>query len=308
MGRGRTPRNLPATLPPRGRNPTIRAVPKRRIESGRAGRARAAAAPRASYRLTLEYDGTRYHGWQEQPNARTVAGALRLAAEALFAAPVELGGSGRTDAGVHALAQIAHLRSGHPLEPRAIQHGLNDRLPPDIHVLWVEPSAAGFDARRDARGRSYLYQVATRRTAFLKRFVWWIKDPLRLEPMQNAARLLLGRHDFHDYCEQPRQQRSTIVVVESVELAAQGDLILFRIVASHFLWKMVRRVVGLLAAVGRGALTAEQAFGALDRRAPAPPLGHSAPPAGLFLERVLYPGSPALEPIAPALPLRTPRC
>jgi tRNA pseudouridine38-40 synthase len=256
--------------------------------------------------VTLEYDGTRYHGWQEQVQARTVAGALRQAAESLFGGPVQVGGSGRTDAGVHALAQVAHLRVGQPHSPRSIQFGLNDRLPPDIHVLAVQPARADFDARRDARARSYLYQVATRRTAFLKRFVWWVKDPLELEPMQQAAAGLVGRHDFRHYCEQPRQQRSTIVVVESAELAAAGDLILFRIVASHFLWKMVRRVLGLLVAVGRGALTIEAAFGALDDRAPAPPLGHSAPPAGLFLERVLYPDSAPLEPLAPGLPLRSP--
>ncbi|HVS01975.1 MAG TPA: tRNA pseudouridine(38-40) synthase TruA, partial [Thermoanaerobaculia bacterium] len=202
----------------------------------------------ATYRLTLEYDGTRFRGWQVQQNARSVAGELHRALAAAGAEGGELGGSGRTDAGVHALAQVAHLRLRRPIDPGRLRRELNAALPPDIHVLALEPAAGRFHARHDALSRSYLYQVSRRRTAFAKRFVWWVKSPLDVAAMQQAATIFVGRHDFRLFCQRPEEQASTLVEVEGVEVAAAGALVLVRIVASHFLWKMVRRVVGTLVA------------------------------------------------------------
>src|SRR5712691_11849462 len=153
-----------------------------------------------AYRLTIEYEGTRYRGWQEQQNARSVMGELRRALSeatgvAESAAEIrDLGGAGRTDAGVHALAQTAHLRLARAIEPAAFRRAVNDRLPPDIHVLAVERAAADFHARHGAVARSYLYQVSRRRTALAKRFVWWVKSPLDAGRMAAAAALLSGRH------------------------------------------------------------------------------------------------------------------
>src|SRR6185295_10667252 len=207
-----------------------------------------------TYRLTLEYEGTRYHGWQEQKNARSVSGELRRAVEEAGATVRELGGSGRTDAGVHALAQVAHLRLAGKVDAEAFRREVNDRLPADIHVLSLTPASDRFHSRHDAVSRSYLYQISRRRTALAKRWVWWVKRGLDTARMAEAAALLKGRHDFRLFCERPGEQPGTVVVVESAEVTTAGALILVRLSASHFLWKMVRRVVGTLVQLGAGDL------------------------------------------------------
>lgn len=261
-----------------------------------------------SYRLTVEYEGTRFRGWQEQANARSVAGELRRAVEEVVGARVSLGGAGRTDAGVHALAQVAHLATPRALPPAELLFAINERLPPEINLLAVELAPKRFHARHDASARSYLYQIARRRTAFAKRHVWWVRAPLALPPMRQAAALLAGRHDFARFCERSEEQESTLVEVERVELAEVGALLLVRLVASHFLWKMVRRLVGALVKVGAGELPLEE-FAALLRVDPRAarhnPAAWTAPPSGLFLERVLYAGDPPLPPLAPAVAVAT---
>jgi tRNA pseudouridine38-40 synthase len=259
-----------------------------------------------TYRLTLEYDGTRYHGWQVQQNARSVAGEVHRALGQAGVDVIELGGSGRTDAGVHALAQVAHLRVRRRAEPQRLRRDLNDALPPDVHVLAVEPASERFHARHDAVSRSYLYQIATRRTAFHKRFVWWVRQPLDVGRMRTAAGLLAGRHDYHAFCERPREQESTLVVVEGCELLEVESLLLVRLVASHFLWKMVRRVVGALVRVGAGELSSDDLRGLLDRSRELPVATWTAPPSGLFLERVLYAGEAPLASLRPATPVGLP--
>ena len=250
-----------------------------------------------TYRLDLEYEGTRYSGWQEQKNARAVAGELRQAILKTGAQVAELGGSGRTDAGVHALGQVAHLRLRKEVDPAAFQDAVNDTLPADIHVLAVTPADDRFHARHDAVSRSYLYQIARRRTAFAKRHVWWVKRSLDVEAMARAAKALEGRHDFALFCEKPQEQTSTVVVVERVEIVEEGALILVRLTASHFLWKMVRRVVGALVKVGAGEWSEETIRRLVEGDASAAPEGTAkgtAPPSGLFLEKVRYSGDPAL--------------
>jgi tRNA pseudouridine38-40 synthase len=217
-----------------------------------------------TYRLTLEYDGTRYHGWQEQQNARSIAGELRRALEEVVGPVGEIGGSGRTDAGVHALAQSAHLRLARAVAPEQVRWEVNARLPPDIHLLAMEPAPAGFHARHSAVSRSYLYQISRRRTAFGKRYVWWVRRALDEGRMAAAAALVAGRHDFRLFCERPAEQPSTVVVVEGVEIAVDGALLLVRFRASHFLWKMVRRLTGALVRVGAGEVSAERFAGLLD--------------------------------------------
>ena len=224
---------------------------------------------------------------------------------------VEIGGAGRTDAGVHALAQVAHLRSDRRLNAGELGRKLNDNLPADINVLKVEQAPKDFHARRSAVARSYLYQVSTRRTAFAKQFVWWVKDDLDFEAMRKASALLVGRHNFLNFSEPGNDDRSTIVVVDDVEMALAADLVLFRITASHFLWKMVRRIVGTLVELGRGNTT-QTVFANLlrpermrDRFTDFKVAAHTAPPSGLFLERVMYDRSERLELIAPAFAVRS---
>jgi tRNA pseudouridine38-40 synthase len=241
-----------------------------------------------TWKLTLEYEGTRYRGWQAQKNTdRTVQGVLLRSARELLGADATAGGAGRTDAGVHALAQVAHLRARRTLPPAEILRGLNDLLPHDVNVLSVEPAAPGFHARHDAVARTYLYRISRRRTAFEKRSVWWVRDPLDPVLMSAAAALFLGRHDFASFSENAEGQDSTIVVVESSEVLDRGNEIHFRIEASHFLWKMVRRLAGTLVEVGRGNLDAA-AVARLLRERSSRPAAWTAPPSGLFLENVRY--------------------
>jgi len=241
-----------------------------------------------AWKLTLEYDGTRYRGWQAQKNTeRTVQGVLLRAARELLGPDATAGGAGRTDAGVHALAQVAHLKARRKLAPGEILRGLNEALPHDVNVLSVEPAAPTFHARHDAVSRTYLYRISRRRTAFDKRYVWWVRDRLDFSAMARAAALFRGRHDFASFCENPEGRESTIVVVESSEVIDWAHEIHYRVEASHFLWKMVRRLVGTLVEVGRGNLTAANVEKLLRERSPAP-AAWTAPPSGLFLETVKY--------------------
>jgi tRNA pseudouridine38-40 synthase len=252
-----------------------------------------------TWKITLEYDGTKYSGWQEQQNARTVQGQLRKAAEDFFGPPVDLHGAGRTDAGVHALAQVAHLRirlkpGGEPRRYGTvqIQRALNDRLPSDISILEVEDAPNTFHARHDAISRTYLYRVSTRRTAFEKKYVWWVKERLDVPSMSRAARMLIGRHNFATFRapDPSRPDESTIVVVNSSEIEADGDLILFRITASHFLWRMVRRLAGVLVKIGAGELSSDEFLRMLEGKSDPrfDVAAWTAPSAGLFLESVTY--------------------
>jgi len=241
-----------------------------------------------TWKLTLEYDGTRYRGWQAQANTeRTVQAVLLRAAREVFGADAVAGGAGRTDAGVHALAQVAHVKARRTLPPVEIRQGLNDALPHDVNVLSVEPAASAFHARHDALSRTYLYRISRRRTAFDKRYVWWVRDRLDFPAMEKAARLFRGRHDFFSFCENPEGQQSTIVVVGASEVAERGHEIHFRVEASHFLWKMVRRLAGTLVEVGRGNRTIAKVSKLLAEKS-REPARWTAPPSGLFLEKVRY--------------------
>jgi tRNA pseudouridine38-40 synthase len=245
-----------------------------------------------TWKLTVEYDGTRYRGWQSQKNTdKTIQGALSRAASELFGEEVSLGGAGRTDAGVHALAQVAHLKARAAAPERDIAHGLNDRLPFDVNVLSVEPAPATFHARHDALARTYLYRISRRRTAFDKRLVWWVRDRLDFGAMRSAATLFEGRHDFGSFCENAQGQESTVVVVERCELLDWAHEIHFRIEASHFLWKMVRRLTGALVEVGRGTIGRPEIERLLRERSNET-ARWTAPPSGLFLEQVTYPAAP----------------
>src|SRR6266545_1685009 len=166
----------------------------------------------ARFRLSLEYVGTRYRGWQVQKNARTVQGELNGAVrEVSGRADFETYGSGRTDAGVHALDQVAHLDLETRLAPETLRRALNEALPADINVLAVEKVTRQFHARHGALARSYLYQISRRRTAFAKPFVWWLKDPLDAARMREAGALFEGMHDFRSFAEDDPRKASTRV-------------------------------------------------------------------------------------------------
>jgi tRNA pseudouridine38-40 synthase len=247
-----------------------------------------------TFKITLEYDGTRYSGWQEQKNARTVMGEIRKAAQQILKGNFEIQGAGRTDAGVHALAQVMHINAVSEVRhsPQTIRSRLNDLLPVDIAILEVERVPRDFHARHDADARVYLYQISRRKQAFIKRYVWWIKDELDIQQMSEAAATLVGRHDFICFRapDPSRPHESTIVEIQAAAIETEDDIIQFRIAGSHFLWRMVRRIVGALVKVGTREITLADFRHLLDGRCDAKfdVAAWTAPASGLFLEEIRY--------------------
>jgi tRNA pseudouridine38-40 synthase len=244
------------------------------------------------FKLTIEYAGTRYSGWQIQKNARTIQGEIDRAVRVVTARnDFELYGSGRTDAGVHAAAQIAHLDVSTSLPPEMLRRRVNDELPADINLLSAVVVPHRFHARHDAVARRYVYQIARRRTAFAKPYVWWVKEPIDVQRMRDAARGFVGMRDFGAFAERDDDgpgDRSTMVLIERLDIAEDGALVLVAIEGSHFLWKMVRRLVGVLVEIGRGRLERDEALRVMAERERALPAKLTAPASGLFLERVFY--------------------
>jgi len=277
----------------------------------------------ARFRLTIEYAGTRYSGWQRQQNARTVQGELdRAVAHVTGRRDFELYGSGRTNAGVHASAQVAHLDVVTPMAPPALLRALNDELPVDINVLSLEAASRRFHARHSAVARRYLYQISTRRTAFVKPYVWWVKQSLDIAAMRAAALTFVGMKDFHSFAatdddrEEPGARvdrsrkkdggQSTVVLITRLDVLEVGDLVVIVIQGSHFLWKMVRRIVGVLVEIGRGGMPASTAHTLLTSATDIP-ARLTAPASGLFLDRVFYEGEPPDPPVSPPTPLTSPK-
>jgi tRNA pseudouridine38-40 synthase len=238
--------------------------------------------------LILEYDGTNFSGWQKQNDARTVQGDLLKGAERVFGnVHIDVQGCGRTDAGVHALAYAAHLEVASELEAETVSAMLNDTLPKDIAVVAAELADPRFHARHNCVARSYIYQLRQRKSAFAKRYNWWIREKLDIAAMRQAAEVMVGMHDFASFAEKQELKKSTRVSVHTVRLVEDGDLLVIRVVGSHFLWRMVRRMVGVLVEVGGHRLTKDD-IGSFLHAPSAVPFNHTAPPAGLFFERAFY--------------------
>jgi len=236
----------------------------------------------------MEYAGTRYSGWQIQKNARTVQGELHKAlATAVLGRRFETYGSGRTDAGVHALGQVVHVDLPQAVPPDLLVTRINDALPHDINVLSAERVPPRFHARHSAVSRRYRYQISRRRSAFEKPYIWWVRDPLDIDRMREAAGHLAGFADFRAFTDDDPGEKSTEVLLTGITITEQGHLLLIHVTGSHFLWKMVRRIVGVLVAVGKGDLTPADAGGLLNNESPLP-AQLTAPAAGLFLEEVQY--------------------
>jgi len=239
------------------------------------------------FKLILEFDGGRYRGWQKQDDARSIQGSLLKAAAEFFGGQVDVQGSGRTDTGVHGLRFAAHLEAHTEQSPKEIGERLNELLPKDIAIVECKRAGARFHARHNCIGRSYLYQIARRKTALARDFVWHIPEPLHAGFMQEAAAALVGMHDFTSFTDrQAIKKKSPLVMVHKAQIAETEDLILFRIVGSHFLWKMVRRIVGALAEVGKGQFTVAEVRQFLE--APVSLKQYTAPSQGLFFERAFY--------------------
>jgi tRNA pseudouridine38-40 synthase len=255
----------------------------------------------ARYKLIIEYDGSRYAGWQMQKGSRSVQGTIIDACKVIFPnEKIELYGAGRTDQGVHALGQVAHLDLSKTIKIRQLMHLLNDNLPYDIVVKDIQLASSKFHARYDAVHRFYLYQISRRPTAFGKKMVWWVKDPLDLETMRQAAKLFIGMKDFKNFADKLEEDKSTLVEISKIEIAETGDLILIRVSGSHFLWKQVRRMIGIIIEAGRGKLSLKEIEDFFKK--PSEIVAKlTAPPAGLYLEKVCYEGDDFPGEIVPVL-------
>ncbi|MGP8153615.1 MAG: tRNA pseudouridine(38-40) synthase TruA [Smithella sp.] len=250
------------------------------------------------YKIVMEYDGTNYRGWQTQKNAKSIQDTLITAAQKFLGGQVKIQGAGRTDAGVHALAQTAHLESSRKIHPEALRIGINDNLPASINLLQVENALPLFHARHHALSRSYLYLISKRRSAFGKRYVWWIKDKLDCNKMKQTLGIFQGFHDFVSFADKRMdKEASTKVNIEGLWLQEFDDIIALRIVGSHFLWKMVRRIIGVTVEVGRTNFTKRDVEQMLLSYSEIP-ARFTAPSSGLFLEKVLYEGEtlPEIKP------------
>jgi tRNA pseudouridine38-40 synthase len=242
------------------------------------------------FKLILEYDGAPFVGWQRQENGRSVQDALESALLAMTGAHVTAHGAGRTDAGVHALGQVAHVDLERDWDPFRLGEGLNALLHPNpVAIRGVERVGADFDARHSASARHYLYRIVNRRAplTFGRGSAWRVKLRLDAEAMHEAARTLIGKHDFSTFRDSQCQANSPIRTLDRLDVRREGDDILFEASARSFLHRQVRSMVGTLVEVGTGRWSASQfnaAFEAADRSR----CGQVAPAHGLYLVRVDY--------------------
>lgn len=252
--------------------------------------------------MVLEYDGANYRGWQAQKNAPSIQETVRTAAQKFLGAPADIQGAGRTDAGVHALGQAAHLETSLAVDPEELRAGINDNLPAAINILSVENAPTRFHARHHAVSRSYLYLISKRRSVFGRRYAWRVPDRLDCEKMREILGVFRGFHDFTSFADKRMEKgSSTTVSVEGLWLEELGDIIAIRVAGSHFLWKMVRRIVGVTVEAARGVFTAGDVEQMLLSVSDKPKL-YTAPAHGLFLEKVLYEGD-TLPEIRPPITL-----
>jgi tRNA pseudouridine38-40 synthase len=274
--------------------------------SGRAARGEAGIAKLSrgdllarTLKLTISYDGTRFVGWQRQAEGVSIQGLLEDALARFEGAPVGVYGAGRTDAGVHALGQVASVRltSAHPID--AVGRGLNASLPPDVRVTDVQEVAEEFHARFSARSKTYRYQLrnATSASPFERAYVWHVPEALDVDAMRTAAHALVGTHDFAAFRSTGSDTKGTVRTITRSHLSSDefggwdhtltGRLVVYEVSGDGFLRHMVRAIVGTLVEIGRGQRSATSIATLLGggSRSQA---GITAPPQGLFLVRVVY--------------------
>lgn len=243
-----------------------------------------------NYKLTIQYDGTRYRGWQVQGNTdQTIQGKLEGVLTRLTGQTVEVHGSGRTDAGVHALGQVANVKLAQPMEPDQLLRELNRYLPADIGVIAVEPAPERFHARLNARSKTYRYRIWNSEipNVLERNYLYTIPEPLNLPAMERAAADLVGTHDFRSFCGLKRFKKSTVRTITDLTITRHGAEVQLAFTGNGFLMRMVRILAGTLVEVGLGQREADAMpaiLAAQDRTTAGPAL----PAQGLALVRVEY--------------------
>lgn len=243
-----------------------------------------------NYKLTIQYDGTRYRGWQIQGNTdQTIQGKLEGVLSRLTGQPVEVHGSGRTDAGVHALGQVANVKLPRPMEPSELLGELNRYLPADIGVIAVEPAPERFHARLNVRSKTYRYRIwnSAIPNVLERSYLYALPEPLDVAAMERAAADLVGTHDFRSFCGLKRFKKSTVRTITDIAITQDGAEVRLEFTGNGFLMRMVRILAGTLVEVGLGQREADAmpaVLAAQDRAAAGPAL----PAQGLALVRVEY--------------------
>ncbi|HIG04969.1 MAG TPA: tRNA pseudouridine(38-40) synthase TruA [Planctomycetes bacterium] len=246
------------------------------------------------YRLIIGYDGTDFHGWQHNEGFRTVQGELTQAAGVIVGGPVEVEGSSRTDAGVHALGHLVRIRLATEVDVYRFQHSLQGVSPRDIEVIDCVEAVSDWHPRFHAIGKRYLYRIwnSPRRPLFGERTCWWVRPELDCEKMQQASEGLIGRHDFAAYRSRSKQDRDdTVRTLHQISVLRHGSSVSIQVVGDGFLYRMVRNLVGVLVEVGRGLRDVDdptRILASTDRQQ----AGFAAPAPGLFLMEVACRGEP----------------
>ena len=247
-----------------------------------------------NYKLILQYEGTRYQGWQRQESTgNTIQGKLEALLTKMTGAPVEIQGSGRTDAGVHALGQVANFHADITMSPEEVRDYMNRYLPEDIAVIQAEEVPERFHSRLNARGKTYRYQIVNGKvpSVFDRRYSWYIEEPLDTEAMKRAAAYLTGTHDFQAFTSAKKGKKSTVRTIDSIcittERCAGNDKIILSFSGDGFLYHMVRILTGTLVEVGKGLRAPEDIPGLLEQK-DRQQSGALAPAQGLTLVEVRY--------------------
>lgn len=241
-------------------------------------------------KLLIAYDGSRYNGWQRQENTEnTIQGKLETLLTKMTGEAVEIHGSGRTDAGVHAKGQVANFHTNTKMKTEEIKTYMNEYLPMDIAVLEVKDAAERFHSRLNVKRKTYCYHIwnSSVPNVFARKYSYQVPEALDVESMERAASYLLGTHDFKSFCARKKMKKSTVRMIESIDFKRDGDMLLITYRGNGFLYNMVRILTGTLIEVGRGERQPEDMKTILEsqKRENA---GFTAPAQGLFMEKVEY--------------------
>ena len=243
-----------------------------------------------TYRLTLAYDGSRYNGWQKQGNTKnTIQEKLETLLTRLIGEEIEVAGSGRTDAGVHAMGQVVSFHTSAPQDCTALLADIRRYLPDDIGAMELCEAAPRFHARLNAVGKTYVYQVwnSDAPNIFRRKYMYTVTEALDLAAMETAAADLIGTHDFMSFCANKRMKKSTVRTIESIQIERLGNELRFTVTGDGFLYNMVRILVGTLLEVGTGKRDKHSMAALLEARDRSQ-AGYLVPPHGLRLEAVYY--------------------